>query len=93
MTGKFIHVTINVTKEVRMFRNKHNPNLKNIKLESSEDAIKRGVKVQTTFFSESEIKKKSLDENESKQDLSNTVDAYDADTYRQLQILKSMRFK
>ena len=76
-----------------MFKYKVNPNVKNMKLESSDDAIKRGVKVQTTFFSESELKQKSLDENESKQDLSNAVDAYDADTYRQLQILKSMRFK
>ena len=47
-----------------MFKNRINPAVKSMKAESSDDAIKRGVTVQTTFFSESEKKKKGLEDNE-----------------------------
>ena len=45
---------------------KHNPNLKNVKVESSDDAIKRGIRIQTTFFSKSELKKQKMVANETK---------------------------
>ena len=45
---------------------KYNPSLKNVKIESSDDAIKRGVAVQTTFFTDAELKKQKMVENETK---------------------------
>ena len=70
-----------------MFNTKHNPNLKNVKFESTENAIKRGVKVQTNFLSKREMKAQAeLKSNEgTKYDASQ--DAYNADSYRQMKAI------
>ena len=62
-----------------------------IKIESSDDAIKRGVKIQTDFSTVSEKKKfkKELAEKEIKYNAAN--DTHGADEYRQLQIIKKMQ--
>ena len=75
-----------------MFNTKFNEKVKNSTFESSDDAIKRGIKVQTTFLTKREKKAKlELLVNSDKHISGN--DCYDADTYRQMQAIKFIQAK
>ena len=69
-----------------MFNSKHNPNLKDVKFESSDDAIKRGLKVQTSFLSKREAKSQARKTKSivDAKHYNNDNDCYNADTYRQM---------
>ena len=69
---------------------KHNPNLATMKVETTDDAIKRGVEVQTSFLSKAE-KKKFKDEKEVQTKYNAEQDLFSADHYKQLQAIKAMK--
>lgn len=68
-----------------MFKD-NKPNLKRFKFESSDNAIKRGIIVQTSFISKRE-KKAKLKDTEVPQNVGGQ-DCYGADDAHQLRILK-----
>ena len=77
-----------------MFKQKHNHKLKNTKFESSDNAIKRGVMVQTSFLSKREGKAKLKADEVS--DVPRNIggdDCYDADSYHQMQLIKFIQAK
>ena len=75
-----------------MFNTKFNEKTKNASFESSDDAIKRGIKVQTTFLTKREKKAKlELLVNSDKH--IDAKDCYDAETYHQMQLIKFIQAK
>ena len=65
-----------------MFKDRTNPALNGMKVESTQDAINRGVMIQTTFFTKSERKKKDVDENLKETKYNATADMFDAAMYK-----------
>ena len=68
---------------------KRNLELKKVKMESSDDAIKRGITLQTTFISKEEMKKKCLVE---KNTATKYVSENDQNNAEQFRLLKIMGF-
>lgn len=70
-----------------MFKDKINPRLKNVKMESVDEALKRGIIVQTTFLS---VAEKKREKNEIKNQVKQYVSQDDTHNAEHYQYLKSM---
>ena len=66
---------------------KRNLELKKVKMESTDDALKRGIKVQTSFISKAEMKKKCLVEKNTATKYVNEEDQNNAEQFRLLKIM------
>ena len=67
-----------------MFKCRHNPELQNVKFETTSAAIERGVNVQTEFWSKAELKEE-IELKEIKYE--KVADNYSADSYKQLKLI------
>lgn len=78
----------------KIFKTRHHPRVLNTTFESSEAAIKRGLIVQTSYLSKNEIKAKlkAAKEGDVPQNVGGQ-ECYDADTYRQMQLIKFIQGK